>query len=153
MCPSVGFYKIQLNTNRKFNISQVNNYFFQNHKICKQLLKQVNTLDHCSSDIQYHVEDKCFVLTFLKATMRIMLVTNTAIPPTRENKANTISALRTEKKKKSSKVKQELFAKSWYMTKFVSSQHILFLLSIFHHMNVISFQDTHTASTVSLILA
>jgi len=29
-----------------------------------------------------------------------MLVTSTAIPPTSENKANTISALRTEKKKK-----------------------------------------------------
>jgi len=67
--------------------------------MCKQLLKQANTLDHCSSDIQCHVEDQRFVLTFLKATMRIMLVTNTAIPPMRENKANTISALRTEKKK------------------------------------------------------
>jgi len=56
------------------------------------------------------VEDQCFVLTFLKAMMRIMLVTNTAIPPMRENKANTISALRTEKK--GPKVKQEFFAKS-----------------------------------------
>jgi hypothetical protein len=44
------------------------------------------------------VEDQCFLLTFLKAMMRIMLVTNTAIPPMRENKANTINALRTEKK-------------------------------------------------------
>jgi len=119
--------------------------------MCKQLLKQVNTLDHRSSEIQYHVEDQCFVLTFLKAMMRIMLVTNTAIPPTRENKANTISALRTEKKKPP-KVKQEFFAKSWYMTKFVGNQHILFVLSIFHYMNVISFQDTNTASSVSLTL-
>jgi hypothetical protein len=31
--------------------------------------------------------------------MRIILVTNTAIPPMRENKAKTISALRTEIKK------------------------------------------------------
>jgi len=80
-----------------------------------------------------------------------MLVTNTAIPPMRENKANTISALRTEKK--GPKVKQEFFAKSWYVTKFVGSQHILFVLSIFHHMNAISFQDTNTASTVSVTLA
>ena len=83
-----------------------------------------------------------------------MLVTNTAIPPTRENKANTISALRTEKKKKKGpKVKQEFFAKSWFMTKFVGSNHILFILSVFHHINVISFQDTNTASTVSINLA
>lgn len=42
---------------------------------------------------------QCFVLTFLKAMIRIMLVTNTAIPPMRENKANTIRALRTETEK------------------------------------------------------
>lgn len=84
--------------------------------------------------------------------MRIMLVTSTAIPPTSENKANTISALRTEKKKGPRSSKNS-FAKSWYMTKFVGSQHILFILSIFHHMNVTSFQDTNTTSTVSLTLA
>jgi hypothetical protein len=41
---------------------------------------------------------QCLILTFLKATIRIILVTNTAIPPMRENNAKTISALRTETK-------------------------------------------------------
>lgn len=54
--------------------------------------------------------------------MRIMLVTNTAIPPMRENKANTISALRTGKKKKEEEKKEsqpriQHFAKSWYITR------------------------------------
>jgi hypothetical protein len=71
--------------------------------MCKTACKASYTFAHYSPDIQGHVEDQCFVLTFLKAMMRIMLVTNTAIPPMRENNAKTIRALRTEKNQKDTK--------------------------------------------------
>jgi hypothetical protein len=62
----------------------------------KQLFKNAAFLAAFSLKSVNNVQLQCFLLTFLKAMIRIILVTNTAIPPTRENKANTISALRTE---------------------------------------------------------